>query len=266
MASLKEACELYFGTSDIYKILCLKKDATNEEVKKAYRKLSLTVHPDRVSDDEKEEATEKFKVLGKIHSVLSDTEKRAVYDDTGCLDDIDTADLQERDWYDYWRLLFKNVTTDDIDAYEMKYKGSETELEDLKDAYEKGQGDMDEILNRVPFTSPNDEPRLREILQKLIDNGELTSYKAFSNENPTKKRTRRRKYEQEAKRAKKVAEEMKKKNGPRKNDQEEDVDIDALKAIMLKKQEREAQAENFFKNLEEKYGGKGRKKTSRKAK
>uniref|UniRef100_A0A171AF40 Dnaj homolog subfamily c member 9 n=1 Tax=Triatoma infestans TaxID=30076 RepID=A0A171AF40_TRIIF len=83
--------------------------------------------------------------------------------------------------------MFKNVTINDIDAYEMKYKGSETELEDLKDAYEKGQGDMDEILNRVPFTSPDDEPRLREILQKLIDNGELPSYKAFSNENPTKK-------------------------------------------------------------------------------
>lgn len=52
-------------------------------VKKAYRKLSLTVHPDRVPDEGKEKATEKFKVLGKIHSVLSDPEKRAVYDDTG---------------------------------------------------------------------------------------------------------------------------------------------------------------------------------------
>lgn len=67
---------------------------------------------------------------------------------------------------------------------------------------------------------------------------------------------------------------MKKKNGLKKSsraeggaEEEEDIEIDAVKAIMLKKQEREAQAENFFKSLEEKYGGRSRKKTGgRKAK
>lgn len=55
-------------------------------VRKAYHKLSLLVHPDRVEEKEKIEATEKFKVLGKIHSILSDKEKRAIYDESGkCL-------------------------------------------------------------------------------------------------------------------------------------------------------------------------------------
>jgi DnaJ family protein C protein 9 len=46
----------------------------------------LLVHPDRVEEEDKIEATEKFKVLGKIHSILSDKEKRAIYDDSGkCL-------------------------------------------------------------------------------------------------------------------------------------------------------------------------------------
>jgi DnaJ family protein C protein 9 len=52
-------------------------------VQKAYHKLSLLVHPDRVEEKEKIEATEKFKVLGKIHSILSDKDKRAIYDESG---------------------------------------------------------------------------------------------------------------------------------------------------------------------------------------
>jgi hypothetical protein len=52
-------------------------------VKKAYYKQSLKVHPDRVTDDEKENATEKFQTLGKVYSILSDKEKRKIYDETG---------------------------------------------------------------------------------------------------------------------------------------------------------------------------------------
>lgn len=52
-------------------------------VKRAYRKASLQCHPDRVSSSEKENATRKFQVLGKVYSILSDKEKRAVYDESG---------------------------------------------------------------------------------------------------------------------------------------------------------------------------------------
>ena len=52
-------------------------------VKKAYYKLSLKVHPDRVSADELEQATRKFQALGKIYEVLSDDERRAMYDEDG---------------------------------------------------------------------------------------------------------------------------------------------------------------------------------------
>lgn len=55
-------------------------------VKKAYYKLSLKVHPDRASTSEKEDATTKFQVLGKIYSVLSDKERRTLYDQTGMKD------------------------------------------------------------------------------------------------------------------------------------------------------------------------------------
>lgn len=52
-------------------------------VKKAYRTLSLKFHPDRCPSDEKENATTRFQLVSKIYSVLSDTDKRALYDETG---------------------------------------------------------------------------------------------------------------------------------------------------------------------------------------
>lgn len=92
-------------------------------VKKAYHKLSLKVHPDRVAEEEKLEATEKFKVLGSIHAILTDTSKRALYDETKCVDDDDYNVIVDRDWSVYWRLLFKKITDEDIRAYEKEYVG-----------------------------------------------------------------------------------------------------------------------------------------------
>jgi len=45
--------------------------------------MSLKIHPDRVEESEKKICTEKFQILGRIHAILSDTEKRSVYDRTG---------------------------------------------------------------------------------------------------------------------------------------------------------------------------------------
>lgn len=92
-------------------------------MKKAYHKLSLKVHPDRVDESEKLEATEKFKVLGSIHTILSDKNKRALYDETKSVDDDDYNITVDRDWTIYWRMLFKKITDEDIRAYEKEYVG-----------------------------------------------------------------------------------------------------------------------------------------------
>lgn len=81
------------------------------------------MHPDRVSEKDKLEATEKFKVLGSIHTILSDSNKRAAYDETKCVDDEDYNVIVDRDWTIYWRLLFKKITEEDIIAYEKEYIG-----------------------------------------------------------------------------------------------------------------------------------------------
>lgn len=46
-----------------------------------------------------------------------------MYDDTGCVDEDDPLVTQERDWADYWRLLFKPITLADIEKFETEYVG-----------------------------------------------------------------------------------------------------------------------------------------------
>jgi molecular chaperone DnaJ len=66
---------------DYYEVLGVKKDATDEEMKKAYRSLAMKYHPDRNSGDE--EAAHKFKEAAEAYAVLGDAEKRQVYDRYG---------------------------------------------------------------------------------------------------------------------------------------------------------------------------------------
>lgn len=63
-----------------YKILGVSRTATSKEIKSAYRKLALRWHPDKVTEDEKEEAEKKFQDIGEAYEVLSDDELRAKYD------------------------------------------------------------------------------------------------------------------------------------------------------------------------------------------
>ena len=66
---------------DYYEVLAVSRSATEEEVKRAYRKLAVKYHPDKNPDDP--HAEEKFKELGEAYDVLMDTDKRAAYDRFG---------------------------------------------------------------------------------------------------------------------------------------------------------------------------------------
>ena len=67
-------------TKDYYETLGLPRGATDEQVKKAFRKLAMDYHPDRNQDPT---ATEKFKEINEAYEVLSDSQKRAYYDRYG---------------------------------------------------------------------------------------------------------------------------------------------------------------------------------------
>ncbi len=67
---------------DYYEILGVPRSASEEEIKKAYRKLALQYHPDRNPNDKKA-AEEKFKEISEAYEILSDPEKRRQYDQYG---------------------------------------------------------------------------------------------------------------------------------------------------------------------------------------
>jgi curved DNA-binding protein CbpA len=69
---------------DYYAALGLDKEATETDIKKAYRKLAMTCHPDKNPDDPN--AKEKFQAISEAYSILSDPEKKGRYD-RGELDD-----------------------------------------------------------------------------------------------------------------------------------------------------------------------------------
>jgi molecular chaperone DnaJ len=77
-------------TRDYYSTLGVKREATAEEIRKAFRKLARKYHPDVNPNDKK--AEEKFKEISEANDVLSDTKKRKIYDQVGFYsDNIDPA-------------------------------------------------------------------------------------------------------------------------------------------------------------------------------
>src|SRR3569833_271237 len=77
-------------TRDYYGVLGVKKTATQEDIRKAFRKLARKYHPDVNPGDKK--AEEKFKEISEANEVLSDPKKRKIYDQRGFnSDNIDPA-------------------------------------------------------------------------------------------------------------------------------------------------------------------------------
>ena len=66
---------------DYYELLGVSRDASADEIKKAYRKKAIQFHPDKNPDDSS--AEEKFKEISEAYEVLKDSEKKAAYDRFG---------------------------------------------------------------------------------------------------------------------------------------------------------------------------------------
>lgn len=122
---------------------------------------------------------------------------------------------------------------------------SEEELNDLANLYEKYKGDMDTIMESMMFANALEEDRYRDLIQKMIISNRVKSYKAFTNENVSKKR---RRAQQAQKEAKEVSKEAKK----RKSDSKKSTD-NLMLALLANNQRRLQESDSFLDKLSEKY-------------
>ncbi|KAK7939647.1 hypothetical protein WMY93_002973 [Mugilogobius chulae] len=97
---------------DYYKILGVPKTASQEDIKKAYRKLALKWHPDK-NPENKEEAEKKFKELAEAYEVLSDKSKRDSYDRYGS-DNMRHTGSTSADFSDFPGFTFTFRNPDDV--------------------------------------------------------------------------------------------------------------------------------------------------------
>lgn len=177
----------------IYEALGVTQEATEHEIRKAYFKMAVKVHPDRNPDDP--QATERFQSLQKIYSVLTDPEKRRIYDQTGCLDDEDMSEERFESLYEYYKKQFKEVTADAIEEFKASYQMSEEEMNDVLSYYDEFEGDMNAVFDHVMLSDPDvDSERFETYIDDALKDGRLsTCYAIYTSwKEKLKKKKKRR--------------------------------------------------------------------------
>ncbi|XP_051148436.1 chaperone protein dnaJ 6-like [Andrographis paniculata] len=219
----------------LYEILGVDRAASQQEIKKAYHKLALRLHPDKNPGDE--DAKEKFQQLQKVISILGDEEKRAVYDQTGCVDDAELSGDAIQNLRTFFRAMYKKVSKADIEEFEANYRGSDVEKKDLLELYEKCNGNMNRLFCCMICSDPLlDSHRFKDIIDEAISAGELKTTKAY--EKWTKKVSK-----------------MKPPTSPLRPRKKSKESSDLCAIIAKRQSQRRGEIDSMFSSLVQKYGG-----------
>lgn len=245
-----------------YEVFSLEKTATADQIKFAYRKAALRHHPDKVKDEDKEDAHKKFQEIAFAYAVLSDEQRRKRYDATGNISES-LGDDDNFDWVDFFRSQRDELmTADAMLKFKAEYQGGEEEKGALLEAYETYKGNMDRVYETVMCSNVlDDDERFRRIVDAAIESGEVKAHKAYTDESEAKRKRRIDRAENEESEAMELAEELGVKEklfgrGGKKTKGKKDNGEDALKALIQQRQQ--GRAETFLDGLEAKYGGKSK--------
>lgn len=253
---------------------------TEDQIRRGYYKASLRWHPDRwagAEHDEKQrvEATHRFQTLGRVYAVLCDKGKRDYYDKTGEVDEDNVLLSGEEgdDFLNHWRSIFKKVTKEDIDRFAAEYQGSEEEREDVRLAYLKCKGDLGKIMEHIMCAKHEDEVRVEQICQKLIESGQLEQLPAFEkSRSEAAKQKRKRKADRESKEAAEYLAEIEAKETGGRKEAGGAAPRTLQQAIQQRMSDRAAKGDAFLDGLAEKHAkkpkaaAKGEKKKKKKSK
>ncbi|KAI9780757.1 MAG: hypothetical protein M1839_006545 [Geoglossum umbratile] len=250
-----------------YEVLGIEKNATESEVKSAYRKQALKHHPDKVSAEQRESANQAFQEIAFAYAILSDERRRKRYDTTGRTEEtLDSEDL-DFNWRDFYREQWRDVVTEEvIEKVKIEYRGSEEEKRDLLGYYEEFKGDMGKIFESVMCSDLlEDEDRFREIINDAIAAGEAVPYNSYIKESKGSKKRRRNEALKEAQEAREMAREMgleselfgdETNEKSKKNKSKKGGDESALAALIMARQK--DRSANFLDRLEAKYTSKNK--------
>ncbi|WQF83824.1 Putative DnaJ domain, Chaperone J-domain superfamily [Colletotrichum destructivum] len=192
-----------------YEVLGLEREATADQIKSAYRKAALKNHPDKVADDKRDEAKEKFQSIAFAYAVLSDPARRKRYDSTGSTSES-IVDSEGFNWSDFYREQFRDsISADAIEKFAKKYKGSDEEKDDVLLAYTEHKGDMDKIYETVMLSNVlEDDERFRNIIDDAIASKDVPTFKRYTKESKLSKAARVKAAKGEAQEAEEYAKEL----------------------------------------------------------
>ncbi|PRW57170.1 chaperone dnaJ 6 [Chlorella sorokiniana] len=168
------------GKASLYEALGVAKDASQADIRKAYMKLALQLHPDKNPGDAG--AEEKFKTLQKVYAILSDPDKRRVYDQTGSVEDSEElAGEKFNELYNYYRAMYAKVTEDDLEQFHTSFKGGEEERAELLKYYSQFKGDMAKVFEWVMCSDEAaDAHRFMDILEAAVKAKEVPSFPKYT--------------------------------------------------------------------------------------
>ncbi|KAI9009733.1 DnaJ domain-containing protein, partial [Gaertneriomyces semiglobifer] len=203
---------------DLYAEFGLEKTATQAEIKKAYHKVALRFHPDKITaqglnDEEVMQATQRFQRILKYYEILSDPTKRERYDQTGSIDDESySLPPDAGSWGAYFRDLWSGIVNEEtIAEFAKDYKESEEERKDILKAYNDYEGDFWKLYETVFLLEFDDVPRVIDTIKAAIDAGEIQKYKKFASTTTQREINKHRKAaEKEAKEAEEMLQEIRK--------------------------------------------------------
>ncbi|KAF1845220.1 DnaJ-domain-containing protein [Cucurbitaria berberidis CBS 394.84] len=242
---------------DPYEVLGLETEATADDVKKAYRKLALKHHPDKVAEDEKEAANKTFQELAFAYAVLSDDRRRKRYDLTGSTAETLEGD-DDFDWLKFYREQFENVVNKEaINKVSNEYKDSDEERRDIIKAYNKSKGNLRAIYELVMLSDILlDDDRFRQIIDEEIAKGTIEVYPTYARETDETRQSakdaeQKRREDYDRRQGKKGEVEQTTGKPKAKSKKKGAGDMADLAALIQQRQK--SRAGNFFDNLEAKY-------------
>ncbi|ULU05530.1 hypothetical protein L3Y34_017883 [Caenorhabditis briggsae] len=220
-----EDCKKHFDTECLYELLGVQKDCDGKELKKGYYRQSMRWHPDKsnLGEEEKQTYTTKFQLLNKAYQILSDDERRKIYDETGSVDD---EELNE-DVLKAWRKIFKKK--DELIMHYNKCKGDISKIQEYAIGYESIED-------------------LKAAVDSLIEDGEIEKTKKYETSTTEKKMIAyKRKAEKEASEAENLT----------------NSDADLMALIRGRQKKREEKNDSFLDALAAKYAPSSSKKAKR---